>query len=550
MAIDAVRQLKHRDALLTERRAYEDTWQEIAEFIFPRRLLALGPRNPGEQLNEEMLDSTAGFSMGVLVSMLQSGLTNPAQKWLGLRLPDEGLNAEDEVRIRLEDSSLRMLNAYKLSNLTPEFGELYSDLVAMGIGATFQGEADEDAPKLIGNFRGFRFQTYPVGTFVITEDAFGRVNGIYVVMTTSAEAAAIRWGPEKLSTDLQKQLTNKPHEPVWIVHGVLDKKLVPGAETPLPWASMWLELKSKHRIEEGGFEEFPYLVPRWSKSSGEIYASGVGHIALPDVKGLNKLIELKLKALAMAVLPPHMAKLQSVIGAVDFGPGGLTIVRHMDELKALESRADFRTASLEAEEWRSSIRRTFFVDQLLQLMSRDTPQMTATEVQVKLQLLQQVLGPAFNRLNDELLRPLVRRGVGIMTRKGALPGISELTEELDLDASDIQVEFEGPLARGQRGQELLAIERTVIAAQNMEAIRPGAMDNIDIDEVVRLTQLISGAPTTILRAEEARDTERKKREDTESAAAAAEIGKTGSEAVKNIAPLLEEGRQRIEGVNG
>jgi len=532
MPLHAEKYLKHRESLLKDRALWEPVWQEISTFEFPRRLFTLGLRQPGAKQNNEMVDSTAGFAGEVLAASLLSGLTNPAQKWAGLRLTDEEEMKNNDTRRVLELATLRLLNAFKLSNLTTELGELYLDLAFLGIGVVFLGEK-EKGRELIANFRGFRFQAFPVGSFVITEDGFGTVNGIYLSITMTHEAAALRWGAEKLSSTAREVLSKTPNKPLEIIHGVVDKELAPDAKTKLPWVSLWIEIKKKHVIEEGGFDEFPYLVPRWQKTSGETYGRGPGYTALPDVRSLNKLVELKLKALALTTGPPQKAKLNSILGAVDFAPFGLTMMRNpQTDMVPLELRADLRSATEESNEWRGSIRRTFFVEELLQLLARETPAMTATEVQVKLQLLQQILGPAFNRLNNELLKPLVKRGLNIMRRAGAMPELA------DLDDDEMQIEFEGPLARGQRGQELLAIERTLAVGQNLFTIDQTIVHSFNTPEILRLTQEISGAPATMLREDEDRDARVAQEKENQARAAAVEQLARGSEAAKNIAPLV------------
>jgi hypothetical protein len=39
----------------------------------------------------------------------------------------------------------------------------------------------------------------------------------------------------------------------------------------LPVASIYLDEKEKHILDEGGFDEMPYMVSRWAKATGEIF---------------------------------------------------------------------------------------------------------------------------------------------------------------------------------------------------------------------------------------------------------------------------------------
>jgi hypothetical protein len=55
----------------------------------------------------------------------------------------------------------------------------------------------------------------------------------------------------------------------------------------MPFESVYVNVKDKTIIDEGGFPEFPYHVPRWTKTSGEVHGRGVGTMILPQVKVLQ-----------------------------------------------------------------------------------------------------------------------------------------------------------------------------------------------------------------------------------------------------------------------
>ena len=64
---------------------------------------------------------------------------------------------------------------------------------------------------------------------------------------------------------------------------------------------------------------------------------------------------------------------------------------------------------------------------------------------------------------------------------------------------EIDIQYEGPLARAQRGSELLAVQRFYELAIPLSQMNPDVLDNIDDDEVVRLLAQQAGLPTRLLR---------------------------------------------------
>jgi hypothetical protein len=139
---------------------------------------------------------------------------------------------------------------------------------------------------------------------------------------------------------------------------------------------------------------------------------------------------------------------------------------------------------------RTAIRQAYYSDQL---QLQEGPQMTATEVQVRYELMQRLLGPTLGRFQSEFLNPLIERVFGIMFRAGALLPIPDAIQEAKMD-----IEYVGPLARSQRMEEAQAIDRLYQLAANVAQIDPSIMDNINHDEAIRMRATLLGVPKSIL----------------------------------------------------
>ena len=142
-------------------------------------------------------------------------------------------------------------------------------------------------------------------------------------------------------------------------------------------------------------------------------------IALPDIMTLNQLVELIIRSSEKVVDPATLVTERGLISDLDLTPGGMTVVRDIEgSVKPYESRARFDVSELQREKLKDSVNRAFYVDQL---QLKDSPAMTATEVQVRYELMQRLLGPTLGRLMSDFLDPLLSRTFSIMYRNGALP---------------------------------------------------------------------------------------------------------------------------------
>ncbi len=66
------------------------------------------------------------------------------------------------------------------------------------------------------------------------------------------------------------------------------------------------------------------------------------------------------------------------------------------------------------EQRREAIRQAFFVDQL---MLRESPNMTATEVIARNEEKMRLLGPVLGRLQAEMLQPLINRSFNLLAKQ-------------------------------------------------------------------------------------------------------------------------------------
>ena len=135
---------------------------------------------------------------------------------------------------------------------------------------------------------------------------------------------------------------------------------------------------------------------------------------------------------------------------------------------------------------RTAIRQAFYSDQL---QLQQGPQMTATEVQVRYELMQRFLGPTLGRFQSEFLNPLIERVFGIMLRAEALIPAPEI-----IQGQTVDVEYVGPLARSQRIEESIAIDRLYAQVFQIAQADPNILDLVDNDAAIRARAALLGVP--------------------------------------------------------
>jgi len=487
--------LKRLEVLESQKSTWLAHWQEILDYVMPRKAEISIKYSKGSKRTEKLYDSTAIHANTLLAASLQGTLTSASLPWFHLKARDADLNLVKGVQVWLEDCRNRMYKAFNASNFNTEVHEFYLDVCSIGTSCIEVEETEE----------GLTFRALHISEYFVSENHRGMIDTLYRRFEYTARQAYQRWG-DALGTKVMADYKNNVDKKHTFVHAVMPANDYDGRiKTKLPFISIYVSKEDKKIVHEGGYNEMPYLVTRWAKASGEEYGRSPAYNALPDIKTLNKAVELGLKAWAKAIDPPLLVEDDGVLGNINTTPGGLTAIRRDGAIKPLDIRARFDVSDMKESELRSSIKQAFYSDQL---ELQQGPQMTATEVQVRYELMQRLLGPTLGRFQTEFLNPLIERCFAIMLRKSMFLEVPE-----ELDGEPLDIEFVGPLARSQRMEEAIAVERLYDMAASLARLVPEVMDNLDHDAAIRSRADLLGVPKTILKDKEEIDKIRKNRAD-------------------------------------
>ncbi|MBU1249388.1 MAG: head-tail connector protein [Proteobacteria bacterium] len=469
---------------------WEGVWEEIADYIMPRKN-SFGSSSSWRRAGDELIfDSTPTHALDILASSLGGLLTNPALPWFNIRARNKETGDQREVRAYLQEVRDRIVRLFndEDTGFQTYVHELYLDVTLFGTSVMYV-EADADCVV--------RFSARPLGEIYVAENNRGMVDTVFRRYELTARQAFQEWGDD-CSEKVRTLAEEKPEEKVEIVHAVFprtDRDPFGFTSRDFPWACLYLETDSKHLLEESGYLEMPYMVPRWAKASGEIYGRGPGLTALSDVRVLNAMSRTALMAAEKMSDPPLMVPDDGFLGPIHSGPGGLSYYRagSRDRIEALPVTVDLRATETMMEGRRQSIRRIFLTDQL---QPESAPHMTATETLIRQSEKMRVLGPVLGRMQTEFLGPLIHRVFNIMVRAGELPPLPQ-----GLRRSELEVDYLSPIARAQRQYEAQAL---ALAVQYLSPFVGTSdpyqmMDNFETDRIARHAAELFGTPSDYMR---------------------------------------------------
>jgi hypothetical protein len=523
------------NALKALRMPNDQTWRECFDYTYPLRGSGFNSSDldarTGQQRKAQLLDGTGTDSARILASGIVSGSTPANALWFKMAVP----HATDEEAAWLDESSETLWTNIHAGTFDAAAFECAIDYVCAGWFALYVDEDRENG--------GFIFEQWPLSQcYCATTKPGGAIDTIYREYDLTAEQAVAKFGAANLSDQTNKLAKEKPDELVCFVHAiyprttyVADARLAKN----LPIASCHVEVKAKKLVRESGYHEMPVIVPRWMLLPKSVYAVGPTFDALPDLKTLNQIVFDELANADIAIAGMWIAEDDGVLNprTVKLGPRKIIVANSVDSMKPLETGADFNIAFTEKAQLQKAIRKIFMADQL---EPQDGPVKTATEIHVRVELIRQLLGPTYGRMQAEYLRPFLTRCFGIAFRASlrmwavGMQGIFNPPPE-SLRGREFTAKFISPLARAQSLEEVSAMDRQEATLINQAQVKTDVLDTYDWDQASRERGRLLGVPAKLIRSADDVEALRQQRsQQQQQAQAAAAMQQAAATAVPKI----------------
>lgn len=521
-------------------------WDDLARVMIPRLLGFSEQQVAGASRVDELFDGTPMRAARGLANAIAAMLRPDGEKWFFVKAEDDALNDDDEARVWLEDATERLRTA--LENPKARFRDTMgaSDLalVVFGTGPYFIGESK--------NLSHLQFQNIHLKDAGIDWDEEADAYAFYRFRRYTARQAEERFGFANLGqATIDKLKANKVDERCEYIHAVLPRRdrMVKGVFSKnMPYASYWIEEESKHIVAEGGFHEFPFIIPRMETAPNEDYGRSPGMIALPDANTLQAMGETLLVAGQKAAEPPIMMPNDGSSQGANMFPGGITyydvsIAKALgrNPIFPLEMGSKIPLTRDMQQDVREGVWASFFRNILNLPVSG--PQMTAEEIRARKEEILREVGPMFGRLESNDTAPMIERSFSVMLRAKAFAPIP-----LVLANQNVKFEYESPVKRIRKQIEAAMARAWVADAIEISTAtgRPDALDRVNIDEYLKVGHEAGKLPEKLMNDDDTVAAIRDQRaQQTEAANRMAmtregvDIAKTGAEAMKS-AGLVDE----------
>lgn len=477
--------IKRKDAALKHKNLWRSHLKECYRYAMPDKD-TFDMHTQGQKKNLEVYDSTAQIGLQKYANRMQTQVVPPWKQWCvlkaGTEIPEE---QHEDINSKLEKVTKIVFDHINHSNFDTQIHEAFLDL-GISTGCLIAEAGD-------GIYSSLNFRAVPLAEIIPERTELGKIENVFRNFKLPARDILNIWPNATLSDEMKKDIeTNNDCEEELLeaCYSIMENGVK-------KFHHIIIEEKEKYVLFEEVLSSNPFIVFRESVIPSETIGRGRIMMLLPDIKTLNKIVELNLKNAALAVSGIYTASDDGVINpyTIRLQAGSIIPVgsnsNENPTLRPLDRSGDFNMGQLIIKEYKELINNVLFAQPFGQLS--ETPVRTATEMSIRQEDMVQTSASAFGRLQSELLEPLLNRVVDILKKQGKIPDIR-------VDGKEVTLKFTSPMSRAQDAEELMAFQSFM---QNAASAGPEMLQlTVKTEELPRFIADKVGMPQSLIRTQQ------------------------------------------------
>ena len=500
--------------------------------MFPRESTITETLVPGSKKTDDIYDTTGIIDSKEMSDDMLSALIPTGEYFFQWNVStDNPYGTNEDYTNWCSKATDKQHRALFASNFMSQSAETMRSLICFGTGNQYS----EWSMKQLG----LNFKDYDIAMYVVWLDDDGNIEGQALKFPYTARQAYERWHDD--AGDQVKKAYGVPEDEEKVFHFIHIVRPNRGRNPLLSdnrnwqFESVYVNVKEQKIVSEGGFEDFPYHIPRWMVTSGEVMGRGVGTEILPQMKVLNQAMKDFIDLCNKHINPPREV-LESFDGAVDVTPGALNVVQEIPSIKALEQQmlGNFPVAEKEILLLRGFIDKAFYKDVFNPITDLKGDRRTTIEIRQRMREGLRRMGQPVGRMQSNWFEPMLRRTLKLLIRHGEIPSPPPGLELLE-------IEYLGLMSNALSSGQSTAFQQWVAIGMEMSEAYPGVTDNINVDEGFKRLGRSLGVRAEDMNDDDVRAEIRRQRLEQQQAQQALEAAQVAGQAYGQTTGAPEEG---------
>jgi hypothetical protein len=438
----------------TERQKHESEMSEAYLYTKPNRDIYRAQTDTTDR--NKIFDSTAPDGVQNLVSTILNLLIPQNQQWATLSVREDlKERVAMDIKMKLDRANRSVFKTLRDSNFYLASSEALTDAVIAGVGCLGTYEDDD-----------ISFIAIPSSQLYFLDNHKNDVDTVFRDHSLPGSYLLEKYG-SKLSDSMRQACNQDPFK----THKVLESCFRMPNDKDYTYT---VQVGQEGDImEQTKMPVQMFTVFRFDKTVGDSWGSSPVRMALPHIRVINEAQMLFMQAAAYLSLGAWQVSSDTAVnfGNMKLRPGDVITVDQ--PLQAVPFAGNTNITEATIQDHRRQIQRMLFNDVIL---PADKPTyQTAAEVQIRQAEFYRRLGPYGLRLEQEFLRPM----------------ISNLITRLQMRGEIEQFEFGGDIlelvvnSAVKRGIALTEITRDLQILQQVSALGPNALLNVDLQKLAR-----------------------------------------------------------------
>ena len=455
---------------------FRNLWQETATLMFPRESNITITRQRGTEQTKGVFDTTAITDSKEMADGLLSAIIPAGEHFYKWNVSKDNIGGQsDDYDSWCAHATDKQHRALFSSNFMSQESEFMRSLIVFGTGNMFSTWSTKAG--------GLNFKDYDIALYIMLINSEGIIDTMMIKFPFSARQAVQKWR-DKAGQKINEAYNDpkKKEEIFPILHIVRPRE----GRNPryyddpmnMAWESVYIDVKNKHIIDEGGFRSFPYHPCRWMVTTGEIFGRGIGTQILPQVRVLQTM-KCDLIECGNKHNNPPREILESFEGEVKVFAGANNYVQEIPSIAPIPGlQGNFPITEKNVEMEREDVHKAFYKNVFNPITDLKGDRRTTVEIRErKLEGLRRV-GQPVGRIQTEHLEPLLRRTLVLLIENGEIP-------EPPLGLETIEVEYLGLMANALSSGQAVAFQKALAITTELDERFHSLKDNLNIDEGFR-----------------------------------------------------------------
>lgn len=530
-AVEIIRMAEHEEAKAAN---FKSLYQEVADLMYPCENQITTKGTPGQDKSRDIRDPTGIIGLDKGTSGFIAEWIPKDRQFCGILVKNKIVAELDHIK-RWCSIAVRILHEELFeSNYMQQLQQTIKATMGFGTGCSFS----EWNSKTLG----LNFKDYHISTYTIKQNAQGRVDTMILTYEQTARQVSGEFanpGEQVLKAVSDTRTESDLFKIIHIVRPRIERNVMFVDNLNMPFESVFVNVKEKIVIDEGGFEEFPFAVPRWEKSSFEKYGRGRGTVMLSAVKELQQMRKDLVECGNRWNNPSRWQIDDDIEGTLNNSPGALNHYFRANAAGSLDSQlnGNFPITKDILEFQQNFIKNEgFYNDIFLHFRNLKGDRRNELELTLKNEEgLDQLVAPVIN-IESEFFTPQLTRSILLLIRNGRIP-----PPPPELRGQLFGIEYMGKLAMAVKQYQARGFMQFSEVLGALNPIFPEAKDMINVDRALPDIAIAMGVKTEHLSTPEEIVEKRAKRAQDELEQKLAMAAQVGAEAYNKVTKAPEAG---------